>query len=713
MPSSSTLLVNRCLLISALLITTLPAVADQRGQDTLFERYLDLQPLIKGGALSPRWMADGNSFWYVEGSDAEQRIMLVDPVKGTLEQLAQLPEDRAELPVRTHPRQVRSRFPSILPALYEVPSPDRDRFINLKDHNLWLRSAADDQLRQLTGDGVEGFAWDTNAWIGRPWSHWSPDGTLIAATKYDLSGVHMVPVVDWLQREEVVSYYPYPLVGDVMPRAEIQLVNATTGKTVQVHSGQGDYYLDIVGFRQDGSELLFTRLSRDSKKLDFMAADIASGETRTIMSESAGTFLNWTPYYMVAGAPIILLDDGKRFIFKSQSSGWNNFYLYDLDHGLLHALTSGQSVVGNVMRVDLARDTVFYTAQSDPKRVYDVHLNRVSLQGGRSQQLTAAPGQHRISFSPSGKFFLDTHSSLDRPPTVELRDADGKLLKILAEANIDALLELGWIAPEPFVTLAADDKTELHGVLYKPHDFDPGRRYPVVEYIYAGGQLSVVQRSFNGQGWGHLLHIGFPRALAQLGFIVLVVDGRGTPGRGKAFQDIVYRSIGRNEISDHATALQQVAASRPYMDMGRVGIFGISFGGYFTVRAMLTAPDVYHVGVASGIAEIGPDIRASGLEAFMDLISRNPQGYEQARNAPLAGRLQGKLLLAIGTSDINATFSQTLWLADAFARADKHIDMVILPNANHAFMYPDSTMPSRYWLDSIRNYLVEHLQPEP
>lgn len=304
---------------------------------------------------------------------------------------------------------------------------------------------------------------------------------------------------------------------------------------------------------------------------------------------------------------------------------------------------------------------MYFTANGDPQRPYDTHLYRVTPEGKEFTRLTEAPGQHSLVFTPSNKFYLDTHSNLDRPPVIELRKADGTLLQVLSKANIDSLTALNWQPPEEFKAKAADGVTDLYGVLYKPLDYDPGRKYPVIETIYGAPYFTTVGREFSR---GHSM-----QHMAESGFIVFAVDARGTPERGKRFLDVVYKNWGKHEIADHVTVLKQLAAERPYMDLSRVGITGGSAGGYFTVRALLQAPDVYHVGVARASVV---DFRlgaAMGVEPYMGLPEDNGVGYEYASNLNLAPNLRGKLLLVHGTHDKNTTLGPIMKLVDAPARS--------------------------------------------
>ena len=282
---------------------------------------------------------------------------------------------------------------------------------------------------------------------------------------------------------------------------------------------------------------------------------------------------------------------------------------------------------------------------------------------------------------------------------MKLRRADGTLLQILSKANIDALkAELKWSPSEEFVVKAADGKTDLYGVLYKPYDFDPNKKYPVIEWVYAGPQTAWVPRAFTD------LRGVWPQALAQLGFITFIVDARGTPGRGKGFQDVVYGNFGRYEIPDHVATLKQLAEKRSYMDLNRVGVYGGSWGGYMTLRAMFLAAKVYQVGVALAPV-VEPYLDAATHEPYIGLPQNNKEGYEYASNLRLAGNLKGKLLLSIGTSDF--LFSHTMKMVDALIRADKPFDLLVLPEQSHG----PTGRSGKYWREAVRRYFQEHLKP--
>ena len=738
---------------------------EQSEREAMFYRYGDWAWLhLKGGSIQPHWMANGSSFWYAEAAPADTVIWKVDPranTKTPLFDTARLREALTtllghELPYQGLPfdkftfvdseSAVRftvegqafileldtykiNRVPPLSEAekgrwvpriarkaysgggernIMEVLSPDRRWFAGLKDYNLWLRSTYDGRSVQITTDGVQDFEWDVEG------AQWSQDSFKLAVKMVDSRLVHAVAVVHWLGPMEEVTWIKQAKPGGPFPQTELFIADILSKSQVRIDTGaEPDQQFTLLGWRPDGSELLFLRLDREYKKVDLMAANPLTGATRVILSETQKTFVKGYDIGSDRYEPFVPLEDGSRFIWLSEKDGWKHIYLYDMDGNLIRRLTQGTFPVLQVIAVDEEAGWVYFTAHAE-ERLYDTHLYRVNMGGKEFTRLTQATGQHGrwrrlgvsppIEFAPSKEFFLDTHSSTDRPPAVELRRADGTLLQTLSKANIDALkAELKWKPPEEFVVKAADGKTDLYGVLYKPYDFDPNKKYPVIDRIYGGPYAVWVPRTFMQNWW----YVPDPQALAQLGFIVLVVDGRGTAERGKAFQDVIYGNIGRYEIPDHVAALKQLAEKRPYMDLSRVGVYGWSWGGYTTIRAMLQAPDVYHVGIAGNADGVRYEHSYDDVR-YMGLPQKNKAAYDYASNIRLAGNLRGKLLLIQSTGDTHGTFGWTMKLVEAFIRAGKPYDLIVVPDQPHLFF----TGPSyRYVLDAHRRYFQEHLKP--
>jgi dipeptidyl aminopeptidase/acylaminoacyl peptidase len=513
------------------------------------------------------------------------------------------------------------------------------------------------------------------------------------------------PIVRYLKTTVEVNWEPYMKAGGPMPQYKLFIINVASKQQIRLDTGsETDHLIFVRGWRPDASELLFIRVDREYKRVDLMAASPGSSATRVLLTETQKTFLLkafWEPW----PGPFTLLEDGKKFIWTAERDGWRHLYLYDISGNFIRRLTEGQYPVVGIITVDDKTGWVYFTAHGNQQRPYDTHLYRVNLSGKGFAQLIEATGQHKVQFSPSKEFFLDTHSGVNRPPAVELRTADGTLLRTLSTANFDALNELQWKAPEEFVVKAADGKADLYGVLYKPYDFDPSKTYPVIEVIYGGPwESECVLSTFIPLGWGQTA-----LELAQMGFITFVVDGRGTPERGKEFQDVVYGNVGRYEIPDHTAALKQLAEKRPYMDLNRVGVFGHSFGAYLALRALLLSPDVYHVAVCSDGA-VGPPYSPVDSEPYLSSPQKNRDRYEYASNLWLVGNLRGKLLFIWGNLG-GALYSGSSFMKmlDALMRADKPFDLLVVPGRPHDM----SGRPRwTYWRRAMGRYFQEHLKPK-
>lgn len=601
----------------------------------------------------------------------------------------------AALLASQEPQVTRAGYPTVFPPEREAPSPDRAWFLTLQGHDLALRPRDGGDPRPLTQGAPADPRWTTaNA-------AWSPDGRRVAVMRIDERAVYRVPLVDWTGPERKVEWALYPRADGPIQVWRLFLIEAESGQMIEVGGGDADHYAFNLGFSGDGATLRFARLERTAKHVEILAYDIASGRTRTLLEERAETFLYWTPVFIREGPPIRFLADG-GFVWQSERTGWNQLYLHDADGALVRPLTEGDYPVTGLVGVDEAGGQAFYRAQPDAARPYDAQLFKVSLASGARVQLSAGPGVHEMALSPDGGAYVETCSAPDRPPVSQLRAADGRLIATLSTADMSGLLALGWKAPEPFVAKAADGATELHGLIYKPADFDAARRYPVLEYIYAGAQSLWTPHGFAP---------GVQSAIAQLGYVVVMLDGRGTPGRGKAFQDVVVDRLGDFEIADHAGALRQAGASRPWMDLSRVGVFGLSFGGYFAIRALIQAPELYKSAVAMAPAELGPAVMSPPVESYIGLPHQHRERYETIRNTDKLGGLAGDLLIVTGTDDVNTPLEQTMAYAAALAAAGKPFDQIVIPGVNHQMSDAAGGSKNLFAFAALLRHFARSLRP--
>jgi len=727
-------------LLAALGVLTAASASAQSGtrRDSVYKAMLDFPSLIVGGRIDPHWMADRRSFWYVDTRGDSSVALKVDPTAGAATPLVDVgrargglrkalgyepprhglpfttfslaPDERAilfelagrrwRLDLGTYEARAlgpATPAPAPAPGRRETPSPDGRWFARSEAGNLWLRSPVDDRSIQLTTDGVERFGWS-----GPPLGsvEWSPTGTRLLAIKSDQRRVHHIPVVHWLKpEEEQIEWAPYQHAGSAVAANEMYVIDVARRQVTRLETGDDpERQLRPAGWRKDGDEVYLLRADRLIKQVDILAADPRTGKTRLLVTDRQPTFIEG-----LALSPTNLFtpfSDGSQFVWRSERDGWSHLYLYKADGTLQRRLTQGSFPVDSVIAIDEKRGWIYFSARDDRARPYDLHLYRVDLTGGRFSRLTEGRGEHAVQLSPDLDYFVDTYSTVDRPPVIELRKTDGSKVRELGRADIAKLTALDWKVPEEFTVKAADGTTDLYGSIYRPFDFDPSRKYPVIDFQYMGNFQHAAPRRFYQTWLGDEA-----QALTQLGFIVYIVDGRGTTGRGKAFQDYTYNSIGKIEIPDHVAALRQLAAGRAWMDTSRVGITGYSWGGYYTIRALLTAPEVFKVGVA-GAPVVDLLAHTAPIEPYMGLPQENREGYAHASNVTIADRLRGKLLITIGTSDVNVTFNHTMRLADAFIKAGKHFDLVVMPEETHGL----TPAVNAYYKEARAQYFVEHLR---
>ncbi|CAG1773264.1 hypothetical protein BAC2_03823, partial [uncultured bacterium] len=397
----------------------------------------------------------------------------------------------------------------------------------------------------------------------------------------------------------------------------------------------------------DGSRLALVSTSRDHKDAVLKVADAATGAVRTVFKETEETHFESRTGWRV-------LWSTNEVLWYSQRDDWGQLYLYDLATGSLkNQVTSGEGPVTDIARIDEKARTLWFGANGrepgqDP---YFRHYYRTGLDGKGVVSLTPDDGTHDVQLSPDGKYLVDTYSTPDTPPVVTVRDASGKLVMPLEKADIGPLIAVGWKPPIPITVKAADGKTDLYGLMFRPTNFDSTKKYPIINNAYPGPQSgSTGSRSFTAAR-------GDRQALAELGFIVVTIDGRGTPGRSKSFHDAYYGAMGRdNTIPDQVAGMQDLARRHAWIDIDKAAMWGHSGGGFITAGAMFRYPDFFKVGIAESGNHDQRNYEDDWGERYQGLLVRNPDGtdnYTVEANQSLAKNLKGKLLLAHGTLDNN------------------------------------------------------------
>jgi dipeptidyl-peptidase-4 len=396
------------------------------------------------------------------------------------------------------------------------------------------------------------------------------------------------------------------------------------------------------------------------------------------------------------------LPASNEVIWFSERDNWGHLYLYDLQGREKHPITKGEGNVTQLLRVDEKNQQLYFVGVGIDKGrdPYFRHLYRINIDGTNLKLLTPADADHDVSLSPSGRFFVDSYSKPDVPPAAELRDADGTLVLALEKADTSRLLATGWQPPTPITVKARDKTTDLYGLMYKPTSLDPARKYPIVNHIYPGPQTgSVGGRMFSPAR-------GDAQALAELGFVVVEIDGMGTPWRSKKFHEAYYGDMGDNTLADQVAGMKELASRYPWIDIDRAGIYGHSGGGYAAADAMFRYPEFFKVGISEAGNHDNRVYEDDWAEKWQGLLKTNPDGttnYDNQANQLVAKNLKGKLLLAHGTLDTNVPPNNTLLVVNELIKANKDFDLLMLPNRGHGFG-SEPYMIRRRW-----DFFVKHL----
>jgi dipeptidyl aminopeptidase/acylaminoacyl peptidase len=596
------------------------------------------------------------------------------------------------------------------PPRLDVPSPDGKYTALVKNHNLYVRVVATGEEIQLSRDGEPHYDYATplpstilmvqqgTENPAQPAAvFWSPDSKKLATYLLDQRGfprltmVQAAPPNDFRPRG---FHYAYPLpVDEKLPTAKPVIFDIEQRKQIPVESRPINvlYYggPNFTWFA-DGQRLHYRETERGYRNVYFREVDAATGKSRAIVEEHAET--------QISSSMIRLINKESEVIWSSERDGWQHLYLYDVKTGRLkNQITKGEWVVRGIEHVDEQNRQLYFTAggRETGRDPYLRHLYRSNLDGSGLKLLTPEEADHTVSFSPDGKFFVDAYSRVDLPTVSVLRRAeDGSVVRELERADVSKLLATGWKFPEPFKAKARDGKTDIYGLIWRPSNFDPSKKYPVIEQIYTGPQSSFVPKTFAA-------FRNQSQVIAELGFICVFIDGQGTWNRSKAFHDFAYKNLGDGGIDDHIAAMRQMAARYPYMDLTRVGIWGHSAGGYDSTHAILKHPDFYKVAVSSAGNHDHRMDKATWNERWMG----TPVGehYIQQSNYTMAPNLKGKLLLAHGDLDENVPIAATIKLVDALIKANKDFDLIVMPNRNHGFGN-DPYFMRRRW-----DFFVKHL----
>ncbi len=518
-------------------------------------------------------------------------------------------------------------------------SPDSRYVSFVRNHNLWLVSVADGKERALTQGGTEEIR------------------------KGEL---------DWVYPEELEILTAHWWAPDSSAIAYLEMDERSGGEPRAMDTGENaDVYIARVNWLTDSKHIAIQRLNRQQTVLDLLVADAASGETRTVLTEK-------DQYWINISNDLRFLKDGKRFLLSSERSGYRHLYLYDLEGKELAQLTKGEWEVSAVDAVDEAKGLVYFTGTA--KSPLERHLYRVSLEGSAVSRITIHNGTHEVNMAPDASAFVDTYSDSLTPPRQDLARADGSLLRVINENKVAELADYHLSAPQ-FVSVKTHDGVQLNAVMIKSPDFDATRKYPVLVYTYGGPHAQVVVNQWTGNTF--LWH----ELMAQKGYIVFALDNRGSAGRGHVFEEPVHYRLGAQELSDQRDGVAYLK-SLPFVDAGRIGIWGWSYGGHMTLHAMFEAPEDFKAGFAGGPVTDWHFYDSIYTERYLGLLPQNEKGYRSSSPIDRAAGLKGKLLIAHGTGDDNVHFANTLSLINKLIELGKYVEVMPFPGRGHGVSDP-------------------------
>lgn len=604
-------------------------------------------------------------------------------------------------------------------------SPDGKKIAFIRDYNLWVRDMTTGKETQLTRDGVKdfGYATDNAGWQQTDSAivAWSPDSKKIATFQQDQrkdGEMYLVPVTNG---HPALKAWKYPLVGDAnVTMIERVIIDVDKRKVIRLKmppdqhrstlcddvSCEPTKTWDDVQWSEDGKHLAFVSTSRDHKQEWLRVADAENGDVRDVMQETVATFfesgngkVNWK-----------YLPQSNEVLWFSERDGWGQMYLYDLTTGKLkNQITHGDGNVTQVLHVDEKARKIYFLAVGKEPGIdpYFLSYYSVNFDGTGQKRLTPEDADHAVTSSPDGRYFVDVYSTPTEPQRAVVRDSDGKVVAEVAKQDITGLLAAGWVPPTPITVKARDGKTDLYGLMFKPTNFDATKKYPIVNHVYPGPQTgSCGSRAFAAAHKDD-------QSLAELGFVVVCIDGMGTPWRSKAFHDFYYGNLGDDTIPDQMAGMKELAARYSFIDIDRAGIYGHSGGGNATVSAMFHFPDFFKVGIAESGNHDNRDYEDDWAEKWGGLEEKHANGtsnYDNQANQNYAKNLKGHLLLAHGTMDNNVPMNNTLLVVDALIKANKDFDLLLIPNVAHAYEAAELYMTRRRW-DYFVRYLAGDIPP--
>ena len=657
----------------------------------------DIYGSVKSAAIRPVWSDTGTAFTY-DFAGKQYRYDVAARAAtptGDVDAAAELAAMRARYAAA--PERGR-QFESAI-------APDHRHIARYHDRNVFLADSAGLNEVALTTDGSVPLRIKngTASWVygeeldQRTAMWWSPDGSKLAYYRFDEGKVpDYFVALDQTALHTTVDVEAFPQPGLPNPVVDLFVYDVASAKTTRVDVRDGKSFADSVvghyvyhvGWSPDGKLLTFNRTNRRQNVLEFAACDPASGRCHAIVRDE------WPASWVANNPEMRYLADGHRFIWESERSGFRNYYLYNLSGTLLATLTHNSADAESIEHVDEKAGVMYYTAH-DGDNAMKLQLHRVGLDGRGDRRLTDPAFTHSVTFAPDGKHWVDVAQAHDRAPVARLMDSDGRQVGEIARSDTSRFVELGLHHVELFSYVAGDGRTELHGMLNFPSNFDPARRYPLLVSVYGGPNTNGASEKF-----------ALPSRLAELGFLVATLDSRSADGRGKRFLDAIYQKLGTVEVDDQAAGVRALD-SRPYVDRSRVGIFGTSYGGYASAMALLRYPDLFAAAASMSPPTDWRNYDTIYTERYMRTPQENAAGYDAGSAMTYAANLKGRLMLYYGTADNNVHNSNTMQLVQALQAAGKSFDIQVGPDQGH------SALDTERMMEFFFENLPARMTPDP
>ena len=616
-------------------------------------------------------------------------------------------------------------------------SPCKNKYAWIENNNLAYKNVSDNKQIILTTDGEEKYSYGELPFLGKGSTlarqngalfpnalAWSPSGRYIFCIKLDERKMDELPLIQHIKGESPVRpevhSIPYSLPGEEIATNEIYIFDTETNSEISHEEKAfpyfGMFHVDFVTsenqhnfFWSDDEKYFYYLISdRGQYNMTLKKIEISTGKVTKIINEHSDTYVDMAP--KITDYPAIRpLFKSNKLIWYSEKTGWAHLYMHNLDDGKeLYQITSGEWRVREIVDIDEDEEIIYFTAgcREPEYNPYWEGFYKVNFDGTNLELLTKENATHIISFNKKSKYFVDQYSSINSPQITLLKHTEKESVQELIKADVSELLKLGWTDPEYFKSKASDNKTDVYGAIFKPSHFDETKKYPILDYIYPGPQsLGLRDHSF-GQDNGQVLSI------AELGFVIVILEGRGTSERSKSYHDYSYGQLEDNgSIEDHIQVIKNLSETRKYMDTNKVGMYGHSGGGYSTANALLKYSDFYKVGVASSGNYDNLEYNSRWGEKYQGKVSDEVYSKQATRN--YVSNLKGKLLLMHGDMDDNVYMYHTLRLAHELIQNNKDFDMLIIPEIEHSPVKSETSLKSwKYFWRKRWDYFVEHLLEE-